>query len=83
MRINFKDLFPARIEPINDDPVPPPANARVHLEALGKKPTLGWVDERKPGEVNLRATDVRRTWERVRSLETKSAVDYRKPRRVK
>jgi hypothetical protein len=42
--------------------------ARELIESRGRKPVLGWCDNRvRP--VNLRHTDIRETWVYVRQLE--------------
>jgi hypothetical protein len=45
-------------------------NIKKQLEEQGKAPTLGWIDNRKPGcGVNLRSTDIRATWSAALNFE--------------
>lgn len=44
-------------------------NARQQLEQAGRAPVLGWCDQRRKGyPVNLKHTDIQRTWKTVQKL---------------
>jgi len=47
-------------------------NARQQLEQAGRAPVLGWCDQRIKGfPVNLRKTDIRKTWQAVQKVQEK------------
>jgi hypothetical protein len=47
-------------------------NARQVLEQAGKAPVLGWCDRRAKGHpINLRKTDIRKTWQAVQKVQEK------------
>ena len=45
---------------------------RQLIESQGRKPVLGWIDQRRK-PVDLRVTDIKRTWAAVKRLETIAA----------
>jgi hypothetical protein len=46
--------------------------ARQLLEQAGKAPVLGWCDQRRKGHpVNLKHTDIVKTWKTVQRLTEK------------
>ncbi len=42
---------------------------RQLIESQGRKPVLGWIDQRRK-PLDLNSTDVRQTWAAVKRLET-------------
>lgn len=47
-------------------------NVREQIAQAGKAPVLGWCDQRRKGfPVNLRKTDIRKTWQAVQKVQEK------------
>jgi hypothetical protein len=47
-------------------------NAREIIESQGRKPVLGWAQDRK---IDLKQTDIRKTWRRVERVIKQSRKD--------
>jgi hypothetical protein len=51
-------------------------NAREIIESQGRKPVLGWAQDRK---IDLKQTDVKRTWRRVERVIKQSTIQKSHP----
>jgi hypothetical protein len=47
-------------------------SVREQIEKAGRAPVLGWAQDR---QIDLRSTDVRKTWERVRRAMNRAAKE--------